>query len=355
MQLPQLKADFTHSAAQCFKTCQRKYFLQYVAGLRPAHKSDALRIGSAFHLGLEHAKAGADESAVETVINAEYDAAPCPPWFTPEQYEVERETAIGMAQGWMRRWAEQNLIETVAVEVAFDLPLRTPSGRAWNSIRNRGKIDWIGRLPDNRLAIIEHKTAGEDIEDLAGDYFKRLLMDSQISRYYMAARELGYDVQTVVYDVARKPLIRPKAVSKADRAYSTSTGNYLGMPLTGECPERETPTMYRARLLSDMQERPNWYFQRAEIPRLDGDLEEFALETWVLARRIREAANDQEQFGLASWPRNDRACLMGYRCEFLDCCRGLTGDPTEQVPDGFVRVDELHPELAKQETSLCQL
>ena len=58
--LPILKDGhlLTHSSEATFRTCPRKYLLSYRMALRPAHQHAALRLGSAFHLGLEVLKHG---------------------------------------------------------------------------------------------------------------------------------------------------------------------------------------------------------------------------------------------------------------------------------------------------------
>ena len=335
----------THSSESCFKTCPRKYFLQYVQMLRPSHDSNALRIGSAFHLGLETAKSGGSEDESANAVYTAYLSQPCPPWLTLEEYDVEIETAAAMVRGWCRRWKDDQIVNYIAVEQCFDLPITNPTtGRETPNFRNRGKIDGICKLPDGRLAIIEHKTTSDDL-DQNGDYWKRLLMDSQISRYLMAARQLGFDVQTTVYDVTRKCLIRPKAISKLDRARATADRHYFGFPIKGICPEQESAKLFAARLLNDMASRPDWYFARAEVPRLESDLAEFQAEEWTVKSQIRECELNQKRWGAAAWPRNTGACTSPYRCVYLDVCRGLCGDPTEQVPAGFKRVREPHTEL----------
>jgi hypothetical protein len=339
------KPSLTHSSTQCFRTCPRKYWLQYVKLLRPAHQSDALRIGSAFHLGIEVAKNGGSESDAMLEVHAAYRESPVPPWSTPEQFDVEMETSAAMVKGWCRRWAGDTIVKYVAAEQVFDLPILNPAtGQATPSYRSRGKIDAIIRLPDDRWAIMEHKTASEDL-GLDSDYWKRLALDSQISRYFLAARSLGYDVKTTLYDVTRKPLIRPKNIAKADRALATSEGHYFGVPLTMTCPEREDSKLYAARLVADMASRPEWYFARVEIPRLSEDLSEFEADSWTLQKQIRDCELNERRWGRSAWPRNTGACTNPYRCTYLDICRGLTGDPSEQVPEGFVQVTVAHQEL----------
>lgn len=350
--LPVLPDDrlLTHSSEATWKTCPRKYFLRYKMGLTPAHDSEPLRLGSAVHVGLESIKNGGDEMAAELAVRAEYALADRPPYLDPIDFEVEQEIAIALVRGYYTRWKDSAIIKYIAAEAPFKLPIVNPStGRATPSFHSAGKIDGIAELPDGKLAIIEHKTTTDDLS-LDSDYWKRLMLDSQISRYVLAARTMGYDVRAIIYDVIKKPGIRPKNITKADRANATYLGHYFGHKLISECPERETPAMYGARLLADTIERPDWYFARNEIVRLDSELDEYRAEQWTIQQTIREAELNQQKWGIAAWPRNTSACTMPYRCPYLDICRGMKGDPSEQTPEGFKVADRLHPELVIEDT-----
>lgn len=338
---PNTTRSLTHSSESSFKTCPRRYQLSYVKMLRPAFNSDALRIGDAVHAGLELLKRGENVPQACDAVRTKYEDQPCPPWLTPEEYDVEYYTSSAIVRAYAVRWRDSHILRYIAVEQDFDLPIINPlSGRVNTLFRNKGKIDGIAELPDGRLAIVEHKTTSDDIT-IVSDYWTRLRLDAQISRYYLAAQQLGYPVQTTVYDVIRKPAIRPKNVSKADRAMATADGRYFSLPLTAICPERETPKMFGARLEADMIERPAHYFARNEVPRLDADLDEFRLDQWATSRAIAACEAD------GYWPRNTNACTSPYRCQFLDVCRGLRGDPEEQVPDGFRVASKLHEELSQ--------
>lgn len=335
----------THSSESAFKTCPRKYFLTYKLRLRPAHDSEPLRIGAMVHHGLEIIKKGRDVAAAELSIRAAYAIADRPAYLDPFDFEVEQETVVALVKGYHHRWQNQNIVKYIQVEIPFSIAIVNPAtGRETPSFRSAGKIDGIGELPDGKLCIVEHKTTSDDLS-LDGDYWKRLMLDAQISRYFLAARALGFNVQAIIYDVIRKPNIRPKKLSNPDRALATSKGHYFGLPLTEICPERESPVMYGARLLADTIERPDFYFARNEIARLEQDLDEYRAEQWTIQRTIREAELNQRQWGAAAWPRSTGACTMPYRCQFLDICRGMKGDPNEQTPEGFRVAERLHPEL----------
>jgi RecB family exonuclease len=347
IELPQF-ADghvLTHSAEAKFKSCCRKYFLAYRLGLRTAHDSEPLRIGSMFHLGVGIYESGIPiDDAIEAVRQA-YADTECPPYLDQNAYDAEKETAIALIIGHHRRWKDDGILETVAIEIPFELSIVNPdTGRITPRYVSGGKIDRIARLPDGRLALVERKTVGESIEPQS-DYWLKLLMDSQISRYMLAARRLGYDVQTTVYDVVRKPAIRPKDITKSDRAVATSTKRYFDYELSDVCPERETPAMYAARLIDDMNRRPDFYFARVEIPRTENDLREFQAEQWTIKSQIGQCEANTARWGSAAWPRNTAACTGFGSCEYLNVCRGTTGNQTEQIPAGFRRVERIHQEL----------
>lgn len=335
----------THSREACHKTCPRKHYLQYVLGLRPAHNGDPLRRGSMWHLGVGMIESGTDPADAVSAVRQAYADTPRPPWMeAEEEYDVECEMVVAMVLGHQRRWQTDAILETVAVELPFQVAIINPeTGGITPTYLSAGQIDRIARLPDGRLALVERKTTSESLEQ-GGDYFQRLLLDSQISRYVLAARAIGHDVQTTVYDVIRTPMIRPKAISKSDRAMATSDGDYFGHPLTARCPERETPELYGARLLADMQERPDFYFTRVEIPRLESDLDEYRREQWIVQKQIRDAELKTREWGASAWPRNTGACNGMYACPFLPICRSTT-QPTNDIPQGFRRVAVLHEEL----------
>jgi len=209
------------------------------------------------------------------------------------------------------------------------------------------------QLPDGRLAVLEHKTTGDSL-DPTGDYWRRLRIDHQITLYLMAARALGYEVETVLYDVTRKPGIAPKQVPVLDeqgrKIVLDADGNRVfkrdGQPYqSGNATKgwrvqtrTETPDEFAARYRRDMGERPDWYFARREIARTSAEIAEFEYELWQTQQLIRGCQRH------GRWFRNTHACLHPYRCPYRDICFGDV-DLERGDPDGFVRVSYVHPEL----------
>lgn len=339
--LPQFNDSnlLTHSATKCWNSCRRRFYFAYILGIRRAYSTEPLRLGNLWHLGVGLYEGGTSIDDTEGAIRDAYAQQDRPPYFTDEEYQVEEEKVVAMVRAHHARYAGDPILKTIAIEIQFNVAIRNPAtGYPTPSFVDAGKIDRIAQLPDDTIAIVERKTTSESI-DVSAPYWKALRNDPQISRYFRAARALGHDVTKVVYDVVKKPAIRPKDVAKKDQAYTNSVGGtYHGLKLGGPCPDHETPKMYGARLFADMLARPDFYFARVEIARLDSDLEEFAQDQWFTQQEIQQAKTNGRFY------RNPASCLEPYTCEYIDVCAELHSDP-EHVPSGFRRVTRLHEEL----------
>lgn len=326
----------TNSRLACFRACPRRHYLKYELGLRSAEASLALRVGSAFHRALEaHAKGQDVEAALAQGIDDPFDLA----------------LVAAMFDGHQRRWADQPL-EVLASELAFDLPLKNPeTGAATPIFRIAGVIDAIVRLPDGRLALKEVKTTSRDFSPGA-DYWTRLHLDPQLSIYVLAAREMGFAVETVSYDVTRRPALRSLKATPPEARKFTKDGRLYASQRDRD----ETPEEFAARVAADIVEKPDHYFARIEIARLDQDLEECARDVWRTQRVIRDCQLESEravargQRATVAWAKSPDACMgNGITCEFLAVC--TSGRPVEtDTPEGFVRLADVHPEIAKHAT-----
>lgn len=236
--------------------------------------------------------------------------------------------ALGLMEGYDARWRNAGWL-TLAVEQEFHLPIVNPeTGARSRTFTQAGKKD--GVIEHNgRPGIaygLEHKTTSEDISDPNSPYYRRLAIDAQVSAYALANWQEGTRIEGTLYDVIRKPSIRAKKLSKAERASFVAEGVYFGKKFGHELRrafaadlEIETPEMYTARLAHDTQERPDWYFQRRIVPRLDSDVLEYAQELWDVSTEIRLAAAS------GRWFRNSGACMLyNTPCQYLGICSGHT-------------------------------
>ena len=280
----------TASRSAALQRCPFAHWLKYELGLRAAVAGEALRFGSAWHRAMEARSSGAD---IETVFAAAVGDR-------SEIDELAVATLSGMLAGYWRHYESDGWI--VSPEVEFCYALRSGRGAMWAA----GKIDGL-----TQDAVIEHKTAGTDIGP-DSDYWLRLRGNAQVLMYVEGARRLGYDPRCVVYDVARKPSIRVR--------------------------KGETIEEYADRLTADTQDRPDFYFQRREVPILEDELARFRAERDCIAKEICWRRR------IGAWPRNvgERTCSW---CEYAGfCLQGVVPD-AEHVPAGFV-VGEKHGELS---------
>lgn len=352
----------THSRRQCFKKCPRKHFYAYELGIRSGTTAKPLRMGGAVHVALDvRGKGEARETAIARAITS-YEELP--DWASTDElvfeWAIERVKVIELIDGYFWRWEDAKqpgdieIAEVIQSEKVFRLPILNPdTGKATPTFQRAGKRDKVVRLADGRIAVQEHKTCGQDIGP-ESDYWLRLEIDEQISEYFVTGRTEGFDIATVLYDVIRKPTIEPRLIPVIDengfKIVLDAAGDRVfkknGEPReSGDSEQgwkvqtrRETPKEYGARLRQDIRERPDFYYQRREIPRLDSDLAEHDHEMWQIQQSIREAQKS------GRWYRNTNSCTNMGRCEYLRICRnGLRmGD---EPPTGFRRVSNVHEEL----------
>lgn len=345
------------------------------------------------------------QSEIEAAILAamvDYNEAP-PQGVDHLEWAVERETVGRLLQGYVWRWQEED-IQIVVAEHKFRQPVinyntKTPMFKVIPSqagpprqvpFYRAGMIDKIVSMPDGRIAILEHKTTGDSIKS-DSDYWKQAKMSSQVSFYFQAACDDPAlpSPDTIFYDVIHKPQIAPRLITKGDtnaflglsfkkgkktvvqpdpEVISRYSGEEFVVEIRGEIDNetaehaieevvvdgcivefhtdgrmRETPTMFGARLMQDMINRPNTYFAREEISRLQNDLEEFNADVYQTVEMIRFCQSSNQ------WPKNTDMCIYPFRCEYFQVCASnvritVGGD----VPQGYVRLDNVNPELQER-------
>jgi hypothetical protein len=357
-------AVLTHSRTLAFGKCRRLHHLRYNLGIRPATDAKPLRIGSAVHTALDLLAKGEKLETATLAIRLGYSHLPdwCETEDEVNEWTCEAEMAVAMIRAYHDHYAavivppEVTPAEIIHSEIDFDLPIHNPeTGATIRVFRNRGKIDKIVRLADGRVAIMEHKTTSDDISP-GSDYWLRLCIDQQVSRYMAAAQDLGHEPQTVLYDVIGKPKQSPSLIPLVDEDGVKIVHDAAGQRVrtkdgkkwreTADTAQgyvlqtrRETAEEYGRRVYEAMMAEPNRYFARREVPRLTSDLEAFRLELYQQAKDIHEANQSGRHF------RNTASCIGYSRCEYLDVCARNVEPTRENPPSGFVAVADLHPEL----------
>lgn len=363
----------TNSELREARACLRRHHFRYGLRRRPRVAAEPLTFGTLVHTGHEAWRLcdGDPSDRFTCAVDAIRDRAAKDSDVTPFMVVAAEE----LMRGYAARWSDDGL-KTVAVERSFEMPLINPeTGAASRTFRIGGKLD--GVVEDHRGVkhVEELKTTGSDI-GLGSLYWERVrALDTQVSIYLNGARAIGFDVETCIYTVIRKPSIRPlKATPTEDRKYTQPKDRACKeckkktpSPLphietVGEGDEArevscvdgrivtdpggklyanlresdETPEEYRARLQSDIAEKPDWYYARGTVVRLDADEREHAFDMWQSAKMLHEA----ERSGFH--PRNPDACASFGGCAYLSVCTGQASIDDDML---FRTADAAHEEL----------
>lgn len=347
------RGRLSHSRMSDFRTCPRKHYLKYVCGIRREKTERALRFGISFHKCLGWYYSGATAEQVVERLRLKY-ANPPSGIGDPAAWYLECEIVLRLFYGYVWRWGADGL-KIVATELRFELPIINPdTGARTPSYTVAGVIDRIVRMPGGRVGVLETKTTSDAVGP-DSDWWKRFRMDQQVTLYFWAARQLGYEVQFMLGDVIHKPGIAPREVADLDDKGIPIVCDSAGMrvfkrdgtPRTS--PDRakgyvaakhiETRAEFGKRLTNDIEGRSDFYFARQEVARLDSDVDWFLHELWQQQLTIRQAERTGRHY------RNTNACVSPYRCEMLDICEeDLT--PESPVPDGFCRIVRAHSSRA---------
>jgi len=263
----------TSSEIRAWLSCQKKWWFRYREELVPERGQKALSYGKAVHAGLEAYRNGMDEE--DDILEVLDEAGG--PWA-----KAESEYVCAEAAALVKKYIEHDPALAIghkieSTERQFRVPLRTPSGRRWAAIEFHGKIDLTTRDPHGNLWIWDHKTSASALRP------QWLPLNDQMGFYYWAASQTGETPAGIVYDLIRKPSIQPRKGEGVDE--------------------------WRERLLTDIDSRPEFYFQRAEIVKSERELSSIEADLWDIAHTI----------GAGRIHKNPGACqLMG--CAYTDLC-----------------------------------
>lgn len=289
--------ELTNSMRNKFASCHRAFKFCYEDLKRPIKTSDALNFGTAMH------------SMLEGYWNVKVPMLPA----MDDSYQEM--TLLALFEGYQKRWLESDRMtyETIGTEMRFDAPLMNPeTGGVSKTFHLSGKIDALAKeKTTGKVVIVEHKTTGQDIGP-GSDYWRKLPIDGQVSGYYCGAEALGHQASTCLYDVIRKPTIKPLKATPEDKRKYNKDGS-----LSKACRENdETPDEWYGRLSADIASRPDYYYARIEISRSDNDLLEYLFDMWAVSREIADAQR------MNRWSRNPQACSVFGTCEYFGVCTG---------------------------------
>lgn len=353
----------TVSEMRCHGNCPREHHIRYDLGYRPVESPAYFRFGTLMHGGLEtwsihQSSHESHEALLELALATIRRLHTCAK--RDEELDYELVKAEELMRGYHFRWYDDATI-FLEVEKQFVTDLINPeTGAASRTYELGGKIDGIAEVveghPSRRPGIynVERKTTSDDI-GLGSDYWRQLRLDAQVSTYAVGAESLGYDVIGTIYDVIRKPGIRPSQVPIRDDdgvkivldrdGQRVRTKDGKKWRETGDSEQgytlqtrSETPEEYRARLREDIAANPDKYYQRGTVVRFEEEMRDAAFDAWQTAKTIADGRR------LGRHPRKSWSCRrFGGMCGFFDVCTGAASldDATR-----FRKLDNVHEELS---------
>jgi hypothetical protein len=304
----------TASRLTKFQRCARAHHYRYELGVAPVTSAPALLFGTAIHAALEafwrawqSTGYGSTEAALDALTEHPLDD------YTAVKARV---MVAAYCARYMRLAAR---CEVLAVEQEFSCDLTSPdSGVTSSRWRLAGKVDAIIRLPDGRVAIVEHKSSGRDAS-AGSDYRSRLTLDAQVGIYFEGAASLGYQADLCLYDVLVKPALEPHRATPVEARKYTKAGALYAAQRDRD----ETPDEYADRLMAAIEADPDRYLVQAELVRTEEERADCLRDVIATVRAIELS----RRTGYA--PRSAQACFAMGRCEYLDACHApsLIDDP----------------------------
>ncbi|HUW48062.1 MAG TPA: PD-(D/E)XK nuclease family protein [Patescibacteria group bacterium] len=305
--------------------------------------------------------------SVTRYVNHMYAKSPSD--MTHDELEVERIKVLYSFVGYRWYFSEQRF-DTVSSEIWFDNQIVDPSTRRFlRGFNVVGKVDHLLRdLSTGLLYIGERKSTRQSLDN--SSYWNRLQLDVQVTTYLYELRisqmlgklrKFGISendpmIHGIWYDVWHVPTTDPKLLTQADTKEFLSTHTYFGEDFevvqttdsTGDAKVvvndstapvtagkkgfaiRETPEMYGARLMNDISQQPQFYFEQREIPRSDSQLIEYE----DMLCKIAKGVNLFNKNDL--WTPNCRSCESPFYCEFRNLCmNNVRVGPSDAVPMGY--------------------
>jgi len=366
------KIFLSASAIKDFKACPMRYRNAHYYGIRPVVDTEAKRVGTNWHKiqEINGASYDSDEARMEAVVaelNEVYGKIPDA--LDMEKLEIERIILLYSLLGYNWYYGNQKE-EVLATEIKFEIPVVNPeTGRALPNVVNRGKIDKLIRV-NGLIYVKEHKSTSSSV-DPDSDFWGHLKLDTQTNNYVYAARKLQaqgkleqygiyadkhYDapIAGVYFDAWHKPGIRPKKLSQGDSKKFVEDGMYCGGEKfeviceanhtiivnnklvgvesgkkEGTFAIRETPEMFGARLLQDIVERSEFYFNCKELTKTDQDIIKFEWELYNIYKTIQEMVKTEH------WYSDENQCEAKFKCDYMEQCYNNILIDQDHVPDGM--------------------
>ncbi len=271
------------------RQCPHKHELGYKERWRSDRTSPALARGTSWHQAMEvwYDHTIPEDQRFDTIRGL----------FGQDVHESlrgpEDDLLWWMFEGYRDHYGQDGQWKIVAIELPFQVPLRTvrPDGSLGRRSRIwlKGKIDLVVLGPGGRLWIIDHKTCANLPQD------KELALDDQFGLYTWALRELGRPIFGSLHNA-----VRTKRPNPNDDRPMDEQGRRLNKDgtVSKNQPAGTTP-----------EER----FKRTLLHRTDAELDIIAAEAYQTLHAVYSK-------GVTERHPNSDTCK--WRCDYLEACLG---------------------------------
>lgn len=253
-----MKTDFRGSEITDFLRCRKRYDYAWLQNLEPKQRNEKLTIGSAIHKFLEvwytdHRYDDAIQATFDYMLEHSED-------IDPFVYEDMLKLVGGVCFNYTNHYAHDANWTVKAVELPFSVQLD-------DNTNYIGTIDLVIEDEDGHIWFVDHKTTiSIDIFDKNSD------MDRQISRYWWALQQLGYDVHGFIYniilkDVPQEPKVLKSGALSKDKAQKTTAKLYREAIQRHGLNEADY-----ADFLQLLDEQPKEFFRRLKVERTPAEV-----------------------------------------------------------------------------------
>ena len=279
--------ELSHSSIALAQSCWKKWYWKYVEKLTPLKQSDALTLGRFIHSAFDMHYSGFTKQEVVDWITktADEEIAKAIPEDV-ESLTVIKYTVLGM---WLFfPFQQYGTFANIKPEVSFRI-------KPAYALYFRGRID--GLVDDGKKWIRELKSTGLTFNQ----FERRSLISPQATDYTLAMKVLGHDVEGVMYDYIKKPLLRKRV--------------------------NDTQETFGRRIMEDYRDRPEIYFNRHYVYRKDFELKRRLDLIINLGKEVRSRIRTN------NFPRNMGSCFnFNAECPYAKICHCEKPDPlTVQV------------------------
>jgi len=267
--------EISNNSSSVARSCWKKFYWRYHEKLTPISQSPAISLGKAIHEAFDLYYKGKSIPEVITHLKNGFDneihnAGP----EESEYLVIAKFTALGM-------FGNFPYFTTFFDEVESEKEFKV---RLMPDVEFKGRVDGVVKKA-GKWWVRELKTTSQTQRQ----FNQRASTSTQGTAYVWALRKLGYDVQGIMYDFIKRPLLRKHV--------------------------REDQYEFGSRILTDYRKRKDFYFGQIFSYRNQHEIDLWEQDSKYLAEEMKKKRKSGKYY------RNQHACFnYNYECAYKKIC-----------------------------------